>query len=209
MWLICELARVLQSSEGLLLSMCHSLTNVHCSGKGWLVCKSELTFTFGWDGVLFPDMTICTFLSTFTSKLRRLSWRQREKQGFGYRDLRPPMIGWSGFSAGNGKQRVTRWNITFTFLPFTGCEAQLITSKTTRYSSQSANSLILNNDHLTTWGESIYFIVWKLLLIVWRQERLQSRWVFRALFLIACFEILVLLLTCSTEITVFNVRKAY
>ena len=81
MWLICELARVLQSSEGLLLSMCHSLTNVHCSGKGWFVCKSELTFAFGWDGVLFPDMTICAFflpsLKTFTSKLRRLSWRQR------------------------------------------------------------------------------------------------------------------------------------
>lgn len=58
MCVICELARGLQSSKGLLFSTCHSLTNVHCSGKGWFVWMSEVALMFGGEGVLFSDIVL-------------------------------------------------------------------------------------------------------------------------------------------------------
>ena len=55
-WAICEFARGLQSSQGLLFSICQSFTKVHCSGNGWFTFISEFTFMLVGEGELLWDM---------------------------------------------------------------------------------------------------------------------------------------------------------
>lgn len=55
MWAICVFARDRQPSKGLLFSMCHSFTKVHCSGGGLFTWINVLTLMLAWEGELFVD----------------------------------------------------------------------------------------------------------------------------------------------------------